>query len=44
MIRNQAALDDLLAWTRRFIREVAIPNESRVEAEDRVPSEAEVVF
>ncbi|MGE0285666.1 MAG: acyl-CoA dehydrogenase family protein [Bradyrhizobium sp.] len=40
MIRNQAALDDLLARTRRFVREVAIPNEDRVETEDKVPSEA----
>jgi acyl-CoA dehydrogenase len=36
MIRDQAALDDLLMRTRRFVREVAIPNEDRVEAEDLV--------
>lgn len=36
MIRNLAALDDLLTRTRRFVREVAIPNEDRVEREDLV--------
>ena len=36
MIRDQAALDNLLARTRRFVREVAIPNEDRVEREDLV--------
>jgi acyl-CoA dehydrogenase len=36
MITDQARLDDLLARTRRFVREVAIPNEDRVEQEDRV--------
>jgi acyl-CoA dehydrogenase len=40
MIRDQAAMDDLLARTRRFVRDVAIPNEDRTEAEDRVPDEA----
>ena len=39
MIRDQHALDKLLEDTRRFVREVAIPNEDRVEAEDRVPDE-----
>ena len=39
MIRDQAALDRLLEDTRRFVREVAIPNEDRVEQEDRVPDE-----
>jgi acyl-CoA dehydrogenase len=39
MIRNPEALDRLLEDTRRFVREVAIPNENRVEAEDRVPDE-----
>jgi len=39
MIRDQQALDKLLEDTRRFVREVAIPNEDRVEAEDRVPDE-----
>lgn len=39
MIRDQAALDQLLDDTRRFVREIAIPNEDRVEQEDRVPDE-----
>jgi len=39
MIRDPARLDALLADIRRFVREVAIPNEDRVEAEDRVPDE-----
>lgn len=39
MIRDQAALDELLDATRDFVRQVAIPNEDRVEAEDRVPPE-----
>jgi acyl-CoA dehydrogenase len=36
MIRDQKRLDELLQRTRRFVREVAIPNEDRVEAEDNV--------
>lgn len=36
MIRDQAALDDLLSRTRRFVRDIAIPNEDRVEREDLV--------
>jgi acyl-CoA dehydrogenase len=36
MIRDQIRLDELLSRTRRFVREVAIPNEDRVEREDRV--------
>jgi acyl-CoA dehydrogenase len=36
MIRDQARFDDLIARTRRFVREIAIPNEARVEQEDRV--------
>ncbi len=36
MIRDPARLEDLLARTRRFVREVAIPNEDRVEREDLV--------
>jgi len=40
MIRDAAALKDLLARTRQFVREVAIPNEDRTEREDRVPNEA----
>jgi len=39
VIRDPARLDALLANIRRFVREVAIPNEDRVEAEDRVPDE-----
>jgi acyl-CoA dehydrogenase len=39
MIRDPEALDRLLEDTRRFVREVAIPNEDRVEAEDHVPEE-----
>jgi len=39
MIRNEEKLNHLLATTRRFVRELAIPNEDRVEAEDRVPDE-----
>jgi len=39
MIRNEEKLQALLASTRRFVREVAIPNENRVEQEDRVPDE-----
>jgi len=39
MIRDPARLEALLANIRRFVREVAIPNEDRVEAEDRVPDE-----
>ena len=39
MIRDPEALDRLLEDTRRFVREVALPNEDRVEAEDRVPEE-----
>jgi acyl-CoA dehydrogenase len=40
MIRDRQAMDELLDATRRFVREIAIPNEDRVEAEDRVPNEA----
>ena len=36
MITDQARIDELLARTRKFVREVAIPNEDRVELEDRV--------
>lgn len=39
MIRDQAKLDDLLGRIRAFVRDVAIPNEDRTEAEDRVPDE-----
>jgi acyl-CoA dehydrogenase len=37
VIRNQASLDTLLAEVRQFVRDVAIPNEDRVEAEDAIP-------
>lgn len=33
---DQGRIDDLIARTRTFVREVAIPNEDRVEREDRV--------
>lgn len=36
MITDQAKLEDLLERTRRFVRETAIPNEARVEQEDRI--------
>jgi acyl-CoA dehydrogenase len=36
MIEDPARLDQLLARVRRFVVEVAIPNENRVEQEDRV--------
>ncbi len=36
MITDQTRIDELLARTRKFVREVAIPNEDRVELEDRV--------
>jgi acyl-CoA dehydrogenase len=36
VITDQARIDSLLARTRTFVREVAIPNEDRVELEDRV--------
>jgi len=39
MIRDAARLERLLAEIRRFVREVAIPNEDRVEREDRIPDE-----
>lgn len=39
MIRNQKNLDQLLDATRRFVREVAIPNEDRTEREQAVPEE-----
>ncbi len=39
MIRDQGRLEQLLADVRHFVREVAIPNEDRVEREDRIPEE-----
>lgn len=40
MIRDQQRLDALLAATRSFVQNVAIPNEDRVEQDDAVPDEA----
>lgn len=37
MIRDAARLERLLADIRRFVREHAVPNEDRVEQEDRIP-------
>ena len=39
MIRDPEKFDGLLDAIRRFVHDVAIPNEERVEAEDRVPQE-----
>lgn len=39
MIRDPKSLDLLLERIRAFVRDVAIPNEDRVEREDRVPDE-----
>lgn len=39
MIRDQHKLDTLLADVHRWVREVAHPNEDRVDADDRVPDE-----
>ena len=39
MIRDKQRLDQLLAGTRQFVREVAMPNEARVERDDRIPDE-----
>lgn len=39
MIRDQHKLDTLLADVHRWVREVAHPNEDRVDADDRVPNE-----
>ena len=39
MIRDQSALDQLLATLRRFVTERLMPNEARVDREDRVPPE-----
>ena len=39
MIRDAAAMDQLIDDIRRFVRDVAIPNEDRTEAEDCVPDE-----
>jgi acyl-CoA dehydrogenase len=39
MIRDAARMERLLADIRRFVRDVAIPNEDRVEQEDRIPDD-----
>lgn len=39
MIRDAARMDRLIADIRHFVRERAIPNEDRVEQEDRIPDE-----
>jgi len=39
MIRDEKRLAALLEGIRRFVREVAIPNEERVEREDAIPEE-----
>jgi len=39
MIRDQETFDLLLDQIRAFVRDVAIPNEDRVEAEDRIPGD-----
>ena len=40
MIRDEEQFEHLLTRIRRFVQEIAIPNEDRVEEEDRVPDEA----
>jgi acyl-CoA dehydrogenase len=39
MIRDPERFEQLIAATRRFVTEVAIPNEDRVEHDDKVPDE-----
>lgn len=39
MIRDQKKFDQLIAQTREFVREVAMPNEARVERDDEIPAE-----
>ena len=39
MIRDQEMLQELVTRIRVFIRDVAVPNEDRVEAEDRIPED-----
>ena len=39
MIRDPEAFESLVDATRAFVRDVAVPNEDRVEAEDKVPDE-----
>ena len=39
MIRDQEAFDALVGQIRKFVQDVAIPNENRVEVEDRIPDD-----
>lgn len=39
MIRDQARLDKLIRTVRTFVRDLAIPNEARVEREEAIPPE-----
>ena len=39
MIRDAETFEHLLAAVRRFVAEVAVPNEERVEADDEIPAE-----
>jgi acyl-CoA dehydrogenase len=39
MIRDAQPFEHLLAAVRRFVAEVAVPNEERVEADDEIPAE-----
>ena len=39
MIRDQQKMNEHLDRIRTFVREVAIPNEDRVELEDRIPED-----
>ena len=39
MIRDQEAFDALVGQIRKFVRDVAIPNENRVEVENRIPDD-----
>ena len=39
VIRDPKRFEQLIASTREFVRDVAIPNESRVERDDEIPPE-----
>ncbi len=39
MIRDQEMMQELVTQIRAFVRDVAVPNEDRVEAEDRIPDD-----
>ena len=39
MALDRETLDQLIATIRRFVRERLVPNETRVEDDDRVPAE-----